>query len=195
MSTIELLLTGGVSVALVGILSKYLEHRWSLVKKRQETSVSDVVTYISEIYEVMSKCVNETHTQRFLIFKVENGGGRPKVGAHLYVSAIMEETKPPIKPSLTSYQRLLVDSHYINMLATLVMERKVHIKVDELPDSLLKRIYTDIGVQYGEIYFLHEDSNSLYFCSATTTKKLNDLGVEVELAVSKISNLLKKFIK
>lgn len=145
MTVLELLLSGGATVALIGILSKYLEHRWSLVRKKQETSVSDVVNYISEIYDVMRKCVEQTSTQRFLIFKVENGGGRPKVGAHLYVSAIMEETKAPIKSALNSYQRLLVDSHYISILSSIILDGKVSIKVDELQDSLLRRIYKNLG--------------------------------------------------
>lgn len=197
MGLTEALLTGGASVALVSILGKYLEFRWTQTKKVKKAS--DVIKVVSTIYQIMQKVVNETPVERFIILKAENGGGRPKVGAHLYATAVMESHSNPEHTIIDKYSKLRVDSHYIEMLSDIIAKEKVLVTTSNLPTSLLKTIYLAEAVKYSEIRLLHTTDDAIYYCSVATTMENEyfqdpSTVLNVELSCNKISEILKKNI-
>lgn len=194
MTLTELLLSGGVSVALIGILGKYLEFRWTNRKKGKATI--DVIKAVANIYEMMHRVTSETAVQRMVIFKAENGGGKPKVGAHIYVSAIMESIRTPVLPIVNEYQRLRADASYIELLSEVVTKGHAAYKSSEMPQSLLKTIYLAEKIKYSEVYFLHVTEDAIYYCSVATTEQ-DDFtepatALAIQIAIDRISEIFRK---
>lgn len=197
MSLSELIFGGGVSVAIVGILGKYLEFRW--LSKSQKKDAADTINVIAKIYKIMQNVVSETECDRFIIFKVENGGGAPKVGAHIYTSALMESYKDHAVSVADNFQRLKVDSTYTVLLSNMLAAGKIHFNVEEMPESLLKTLYRAEDVKYSEIHHLHTTTEAIYYCSLATSKEDESFttpstALKIELAINEIVELFKKHI-
>ena len=194
MPLLDLLLSGGVAVAIVGIISKYLEHRWNSKAAKPKASTT-VIKTVASIYQSMQKVLMSSNVERILILKVENGGGKPKVGAHIYASAIMEVQKDPRITVLDNYQRLRADAGYVELLADLLTKEHVIINVSELPDCLLKTIYKAENIKYSEVYYLHATDEAIYYCSFATSQdeQFNDAKTQlaIEVAVNHITEILK----
>lgn len=147
----------------------------------------------------MHTIVNETECERFIIFKVENGGGAPKVGAHIYISALMESYKSPIETVLDNYQRLRADASYILLLSNLLASGKIDFTAESMEESLLRKIYRAENINYSVIYHLHTAPDAIYYCSLATTKENEKFNspkteIKIQLAINEIIELLKKNI-
>ena len=190
----ELLLSGGASVALIGILGKYLEFRWTNKSKKSNTTTT--INAIAKIYQAMSSVIAETSVERFIVFKVENGGGIPRVGANIYISALMELHEDPNHSIFDNYQRIRADASYITMLAHILSNGNKKFVVSEMEDSLLKSIYLTEKIKYSEVYHLHTTDAAIYYCSLATTQDSRyekpHEQLRIRLAVGEISELLKK---
>lgn len=194
MPILDLLLSGGVAVALVGILSKYLERRWDKKNAVVKTSAR-VIKTIASVYQSMQKALVDTDIERVVILKAENGGGKPKVGAHIYISAIMEVHS--INNSiLDNYQRLRADSSYVEILSDLISKGKVVIDPTSVDESLLKTIYQAEKITYSEIYYLHATEEAIFYCSFATTKpnanfQIPSTALAINIVISQISEIFK----
>lgn len=147
----------------------------------------------------MHTIVNETECERFIIFKVENGGGAPKVGAHIYISALMESYKSPIETFLDNYQKLRADASYILLLSNILASGKIDFSVENMEESLLRKIYRAENIKYSIIYHLHTTPEAIYYCSLATTKENERFSsprteVKIQLAINEIIELFKKNI-
>lgn len=144
----------------------------------------------------MTKVVRNTEVDRVVIMKAENGGGKPKVGAHIYVSAVMEVHKDPTISIVDNYQRLRTDSSYIDLLATLISKGCVKYSVSELNNSLLKTIYSAENICYSEIYYLYATDEAIFYCSFATSKpdtkfEASSTALAIEIAVNQITDIFK----
>lgn len=196
MTTLELLLSGGVTVSLAATLGKYLEHLW--LSRNKTSSIQDTILHMTEIYNTMHKVVSKTQAQKFVIFKAENGGGIPKLGSPLFISAIMAVFDAPFL-SIDKYQRLRVDAEYTKMLSQLLLNNHIRHNVEELSSSLLKSIYTEADIREANLYLLHATKDAIYYCSIASHKDSKCCSTEdylaMQIAASKISDLLSKVIK
>lgn len=196
MTTLELFLTGGVAVSLAATLGKYLEYLWT--SKDKQVSIQETIKHMTDIYNTMHEVVSKTQAHRFMIFKAENGGGIPRLGSPLFVSAVMAVLDAPFH-TIEKYQRLRVDADYTKMLSDLLLYNHVRYKVVEMPSSLLKTIYEDSNVQESNLYLLHTTKDAIYYCSIATHEDSQcckeDDYLHMQIAVSKISDLLSKVIK
>lgn len=196
MTHLELLLSGGVAVSLAATLGKYLEYLWT--RKDKQLSIQDTIMHMTEVYNTMQDVITHTNAHRFVIFKAENGGGIPRLGSPLFVSAVMAVFDPPFH-TIEKYQRLRVDADYTKMLSDILLYNHVRYKVSDMPPSLLRTIYEDADVQESNLYLLHTTKDALYYCSIATHKeseccKAEDY-LQMQIAVSKIADLLSKVIK
>lgn len=196
MTTLELLLSGGVTVSLAATLGKYLEHLWT--KQGKITSIQDTILHMSEIYNTMHKVVSKTQAQKFVIFKAENGGGIPKLGSPLFISAVMAVFDAPFL-TIDKYQRLRVDAEYTKMLSQLLLNSHVKHNVEDLDNSLLKSIYVEADIKEANLYLLHTTKEAIYYCLIASHKDStcceNEDYLAMQIAASKISDLLSKVIK
>jgi hypothetical protein len=190
------LLSGGVVVALIGILGKYLEFKWS--RKTNQVTIDNTIATIAHIYELMEDLVLSTPIEHFIIFKAENGGGIPRVGAPIYVSALMEMHKVPLTHSSHDFQRLRIDSEYATLLHEILSNGNITYKVSNMKPSLLRSIYELSDIKEAKVFLLHTTKEAVYYCSIATTSAdgLTDkCKTAAELTVSNISNIFKSVIK
>lgn len=189
----EWILTGGVAVAVIGVLGKYLEHLWTTRQAKYPKGMIGAIAKISRVYNIMRDTVENTSFDRVLILKAENGGGIPKLGSPLYTSVVMEMYAPSLKPIQDRYTRLKLDAQHIEVLLNLYLKGSNSIQIDNLPESNLKYIYLSEGLHSSRMFYLHSDKDAMYYLTlATSAKSLsyNDL-IRAESAASTIATLFK----
>lgn len=200
MTITEQLLTGGVVVAIIGLLGKLLD--WYLKRKDKEDSKKDIpiidtIGKISNIYQIMDDTIRNTKFNRFLVLKSENGGGIPKLGNHLYASVILERTDSPLESVIERYQRLKVDGEYSKMLVDIYSKGKIEHITSDLPEgTLLRRIYDSEGVLKSLVFHLHTTKTAMFYCSIATTEKDCSDSDELlaETAADRISEIFKQTV-
>jgi len=189
---LDSLLTGGVGVALIGLLGNII--LWYLnSNKRQKTTqtISSDFINVSEFQEAIDRVLSDTGVQRILLMKTEDGGGKPRLGTHLYASVLYEGYKHPLNSVKNDYQRLLVDDIYVKMLSDIGPTTSNKLLVSRMKDGILKKIYQRETIVYSEVHYIGETDDAFFYISFATTDnddrfdEPNDR-VEIEIAVSKI---------
>lgn len=122
----------------------------------------------ARVYEVMNEVLQGTSAKRFLILKTTNGGGKPRIGAHLYASVLYEDFISPFHSVKAEYQRVVVDSVYINMLSDISRRGTMFFDTSGMEEGILKRIYDSEGVAASMVAYLNETSDAFYYCSIAT---------------------------
>lgn len=207
---INSLLTGGVAVALIGVASQvllwYLNNRTPSVNGEEELAYEDLghaeldkFDNVPEIQYIIDRVIASSAVDRFLILKTENGGGKPRLGSHLYSSVMYESTSKELKSVKDDYQRLLVDDIYVRMLSDIGLGVPNKLKVVDMKDGILKNIYKVEGVSYSEVHYIGETDNTFFYLSVGTTNENNTFDdpmdrVEIEIAISKVRNIFKKVV-
>lgn len=139
----------------VKALEYWVERRKSKKYDNSSTGIIEGFDDISNIYFQMDRIIETTNAERVLLFKGSNGGGLPMAGSEFYTKAIHQSTDGDESFDLVSrFNTVLIDGNYANMLRDIVTSGFVRLKVSEMPDCLLKRIYIDEGVKYSEVYYL-----------------------------------------
>lgn len=162
---------------------RFLNNHFASPKKQ----ISKVV----KIYDAMNKVLEETNIERFLVFKVHNGGGVINPTGDLYVSVLYEDYRLPFSSVKTDYQKLPLDNSYAKMLVDIIKEKKVHYNITNMPEGLLRQIYSKDKVESSIIYFLGQDRKNVYFCSCASSHS----NIYDELIVDLGVNTIKQNIK
>lgn len=194
---VNTLLSGGVAVALITIAGQllfwWLDNRAEAPDTEAEVPVEEFEDLI-EVQQIMERALSKSGAQRFLILKTENGGGKPRLGTHLYASVLYEAVREPIVSVKEDYQRLLVDDIYVRMLSDIGPNHPNKLKVSDMKDGILKRIYIKDNIEYSEIHYLTETNNAFFYASIATSEEDNVFDdpierVELEIALSKVINI------
>lgn len=189
---LDSLLTGGVGVALIGLLGNII--LWYLNSNKTQKStqaVSSDFINVSVFQEAIDRVLSDTGVERILLMKTEDGGGKPRLGTHLYASVLYEGYKHPLNSVKNDYQRLLVDDIYVKMLSDIGPSTSNKLLVSRMKDGILKKIYQRETIVYSEVHYIGETDDAFFYISFATTDnddrfdEPNDR-VEIEIAVSKI---------
>jgi hypothetical protein len=200
MAILDTILTGGVGVAILSLIGQVLIWYLNSSKINLNLNTAKKVNNLENLLEIqgiLNRVIDDTCIQRVLVMKTENGGGKPRLGAHLYASILYEAFKAPLSSSKTDYQRILVDDIYVKMLSDIGPTTHNNLSVSKMKEGLLKRIYLRDGVKYSEVYYLMETDDSFIYMTFSTTddnEKFEDPNdrVEIDIAVSKIRNIFEK---
>lgn len=198
---LDSLLTGGVGVALIGLLGNIILWYLNSNKTQKSTQVisSDFIN-VSEFQEAIDRVLSDTGVQRILLMKTEDGGGKPRLGTHLYASVLYEGYKHPLNSVKNDYQRLLVDDIYVKMLSDIGPTTSNKLLVSRMKDGILKKIYQRETIVYSEVHYIGETDDAFFYISFATTDnddrfdEPNDR-VEIEIAVSKIRVIFEEIKK
>lgn len=191
------LLTGGVGAALVVLLGNIILWYLANIKSEQTGLTSNNFEGVSDFQETIDRVINGTGAQRGLMMKTENGGGKPRLGTHLYASVLYEGYKHPLNSVKNDYQRILVDDIYVKMLSDIGPTTSNKLIVSRMKDGILKKIYQREGIIYSEVHYIGETEDAFFYISFSTTNnddkfdEPNDR-VEIEIAVSKIRRLFEE---
>lgn len=137
---------------------------------------------------------------RAIMFEGHNCGGPPSPDQPYFVDVIQPRTTA-LKGHLTAdqikekYSNMPVDSHYIYMLRDLLKKDHILLNVAEMPDCLLKDIYTSKQeeVKYSLVSLAGIRGNSIIFISqATCSDEMTpETLFNAKLAARKIKNLIR----
>lgn len=145
-------LGGGLSIE---VFKYIVEKRKSKQYNEKSLNIVDGFDDISNIYSQMDKIVDSTSASRVMLFRGSNGGGLPMAGSEFYVKAIHHSfSEDDVNNLVERYTNVLIDGHYANLLRDIVTHGSVKIKVEEMPDCLLKRMYLTEGIKYSEVHYL-----------------------------------------
>lgn len=200
-------LSGGVAVALIGLVTQIV--MWYLKEGNKDTpkvpsydiDITDTVLEDRlDVQQTIDRVINKTSACRYLILKTENGGGRPRLGSHLYASVIYESVKSPVRSVKQDYQRLLVDDIYVKMLSDIGPGTPNKLKTVRMKSGILKNIYDVEEIKYSEIHYICETNNAFYYLSVATLDD-DDIfdspldRVEIEISVSRVRDIFTKVLE
>ena len=89
---------------------------WGLLRKKKEASPLQHAQGWADIQRICTQLVKESEVEQALVLMLTNGGGVPKIGAKLYVSALVNVTQDVPSHRIPIYKQLEVDMPYIEML-------------------------------------------------------------------------------
>lgn len=191
------LLTGGVGAALVVLFGNII--LWYLGNKKSEVLelTSNDFEDISDFQGTIDRVLTDTGVQRVLMMKTENGGGKPRLGTHLYASVLYEGYKHPLNSVKNDYQRILVDDIYVKMLSDIGPSTSNKLIVSRMKDGILKKIYQREAIIYSEVHYIGETDDAFFYISFSTTNNDDKFDepnnrVEIEIAVSKIRRIFEE---
>lgn len=191
------LLTGGVGAALVVLLGNII--LWYLGNKKTEVLELTPNDFedISDFQGTIDRVLTDTGVQRVLMMKTENGGGKPRLGTHLYASVLYEGYKHPLNSVKDDYQRILVDDIYVKMLSDIGPSTSNKLIVSRMKDGILKKIYQRETIIYSEVHYIGETDDAFFYISFSTTNNDDKFDepnnrVEIEIAVSKIRRVFEE---
>jgi len=182
---------------------KILEHNLNHVKEEEiKTNIGISVlnkllkiSVYARISNAVSRLIYGSNVDRLLIFVATNG-----VSDFRKVAIIFEKYNHPDKEealereeeALALYRSIVIDEGYRKMLKDAERWGNVLLQTSTMPESMLKNIYINEGVNQAVIYFLFrkkiDDRNDvLCFCSAGTIahEKLTEIDkTKLELIIS-----------
>lgn len=172
----------------------------AITHKRNLSNVESIV----QIYRIMKAVVNEEDDDpnpihQFLILKAENGGKAIRPGSQLYLSLLYEDYRSPVGSSMR-YQRVHIDGDLMTSLLDSMKNNTVKSLVGDLKDTSLLRMMCEVECsKYMELHYLYDKKECIYFALITTvtegeTFKRPTTRMNIETAVSKIRNLIKKAV-
>lgn len=154
---------GGIAVALITTFGPALTDR---IKKRKLRTFKATIPAIHDVYQHLNTVVNRLGSSRAMVMYTENGGGKPSVGAQLYVSIVYEVVH--FTHSIRNmFQRIRVDENYVRMLKYMHDDQdgRTIVVADQMPPCLLKQIYLEAGTKMSILYLVKETKKRLYYCS------------------------------
>lgn len=142
--------------------------------------------------DIINEVIINTDVERFVLFHTHNGNGQPNYFKPYKVSYLQYNAVDP--SHINKYQNIEVDSEYTKMLIDIQDNEggKIVIKVDDMPECLLKSIYKKEKVKYSEIYFLCATSTGIIYTSLATTRNINSYGegkYDINIAVAKLKDI------
>ncbi|MGH1438248.1 MAG: hypothetical protein ACRBG0_27695 [Lewinella sp.] len=187
-------LFGGFVAFMVKVsYDKYRDVKKGKLKKDFKTAYETV----TELHYNLDYILSETGAERALILKSENGGGKPRLDAHLYSSIIHEAFNglPSIKDK---WQRQRIDADYSKLLSELTNRKIYTIFTKDLEDkSILKDNYISAEIKMSRVIELYEDEKKYIYMSLNYLEipSEEERPSEMDVIRAAVTNLKKLFKK
>jgi len=164
----EILVTG-MAIILAAIQSwKW----WAEQKAKEKDIYTELLPKMEEIYSVLNNLLLSTDALRVVVLCTENGGGVPRTGKPLYSSILYEVKKNHLSPDLkTTWQKQLVDEHYVSLLLEVHTKHQAILKTEEMPEGILKDLYVSEEVEGSLVFGITVANDRFYYLSLTYRKE------------------------
>lgn len=126
-----------------------------------------------QIHDEAQSLCDDTNACKVLILRAENGGGVPKSGKNLHVTAVVEILGDPDMLAIREHwQHRLVDYPYVRMTMELYLDGYVVNRVDKLEKyCTLRGVYELSGIKTSYLKKIGIHDSALYYLSVAWTKK------------------------
>jgi len=182
-----------VIFSFLGFILKILFDRVKLLWQ-QQSGFKKTLEGIKRVYELLNTFKVQDDIDRALIYKSENGGGKPKLGNLLYSSAIYESySENPIKPF---WQRQPIDELYIESLSNIDLGKKVDIIVGDMRACQQKLLYQSLGVLRVEMFKIEVSSTKFIYLEIhyKTIERLSDKSENIKrVTINTLIHLWKQY--
>lgn len=158
--------------ALAGIIIKSMFDYLMLRLKTNANNKKSLATNINRsrrIYSIMQRMVQTTSVDRFLIFRVHNGGGNINFNTPIYLSILYEQYNAPLNAIMDDYQRILLDRDYLELISELENKKVIRVETKDLNVEVIRVAYEAAKLKYSEMYYITHNASDFYFCSLSTT--------------------------
>ncbi len=168
-----------------------LAYRMLLMKKKDATPLQHAQGW-ADIQRICTQLVKDSEVEGALILMLTNGGGKPRIGAKLYVSALVNVTQDVPSHRIPVYKQLEVDIPYIEMLLEAANRGKSMQLTDVMPRGLLRDLYREEGVKFSEVWHLMQTDEAYFFASFSTYTETHLVGAQADMriAASEIKRVL-----
>jgi hypothetical protein len=163
------LITGGALTALIKGLFDVVR-----AKIANKHSFKNTIRGLNTIYSELDELKSNTKCDRVLILTAHNGGGKPRVGASIYVSALFETYDAGVRSIKESWQGRAVDSEYAKMLSVVEEDNIVVIHTEDLSPGILKDIYLTDKIKSSVVAKIKMTPDMYYYISCNFKSKIKD---------------------
>lgn len=180
---------GGALTAIINAIAGHLTQR-----SKDKKTFPDTIRSMRRIYSLLDELKAEVECNRVLICSVSNGGGIPRAGANLYLSALYETYDSNFLSISEWWQNRKIDESYTKLLAEVEDGNRSIFPTYELQDGILKDICDSQDIASSVIMKIKESDNKYYFiaCNFKDGERANQLAVlHTANYVEKIRELIK----
>ncbi len=162
-----------------------------LILQRSGLDLTRFLSKWDKIQTSLKLLMEETHVDRFLILRAWNGAKTPK-----WTTAIFQYREGSQQP--VSYIHFELDTDYVERLLH-IHQRPLSFKVDDIPESAIRRVYKAEGVKASlwvhlETAKIDEDHAIMTYCSfATHEDKIIDETTAVRCEL--VANMIRSFLQ
>jgi hypothetical protein len=181
------MLLGGLAAG--GVMAIYMQ----IVRPRIEQAIDDVIRDSVALGDVATALIRGSSVERCLVLCVTNGGGKPRLGASLYVTATINQVDEAHTGKWVEVLKMPLDIEYIRMLERLEVVGAQALRTDALQEgTLLRDMYDKVGIRYAEAHYLTSTGDAFFFASfATFTQdSLDDSRHDIRVAVNTFRQIL-----
>lgn len=169
MGVIEIITALGLGGALTKLTDYWIQRRKK--KDDEEIVFTKIFEAVHDIYYTLLVMLRKSVCHRILILKTTNGGGRPTLTGKLYGSVIYEAFETPLTSNKNNWQNQLLDNSYLELLFEMNKSGFLNVKTEELPEGILKDVYTNDGIVQSWIFKITERENEYIYLSANFIKE------------------------
>jgi hypothetical protein len=143
-------------------------------RKRRASPAAIALESEAEVYEASQQMLAETGATRVLLYRIHNGGGIPRVGHSIYLTAFAEVFTPGCSPIRSDFKAVLLDESYVNILVSVFKYGKGDVARENLTDwSEAARPMDVCGSSHALFYYLAQNKvegyvAALYFSGEPT---------------------------
>lgn len=177
------------SLATVGMA--WTVYWWMFGRKRDATPLQHAQGW-ADIQRICTQLVRDSDVERAMVLMLTNGGGTPRIGAKLYVSALVNVTQDVPSHRIPVYKQLEVDMPYIEMLLEAANRGKSMQLTEVMERGLLRDLYREEGVKFSEVWHLTQTDGAYFFASFSTYTDTHLVGAQADMriAASEIKRVL-----
>jgi len=171
------------------ILLAYL----GVLRKKKEASPLQHAQGWADIQRICTQLVKDSEVERALVLMLTNGGGTPKIGAKLYVSALVNVTQDVPSHRIPIYKQLEVDMPYIEMLLGASIRGRSMQLTETMERCMLRDIYAEEGVRYSEVWHLMQTDDAYFFVAFSTYTQIHLVGAQADMRIA--TNEIKRVLQ
>lgn len=166
---------------------------WGLLRKKKEASPLQHAQGWADIQRICTQVVKDSDVERALVLMLTNGGGVPKIGAKLYVSALVNVTQDVPSHRIPIYKQLEVDMPYIEMLLAASSRGRATHLTETMERCMLRDIDREEGVKYGEVWHLMQTDDAYFFVSFSTYTEIHLVCAQADMRIA--ANEIKRVLQ
>lgn len=189
---------GTFGLGVLGLMWQVIRY-WLGIKSKRERQADrfhDVISKVAEVYDIIHEFIHQSSASRCAILKLTNGGGMPKLGAHLQTSVIYESyigNTPSLKRRI---QGFVVDESYIRMMQVVVTEGSYHQYTAEMDEGFYKDLLLSGHMEFTKVIHLVTHPKYLLYMTVefenTPQKGDPELGADLAILTDRLRKLFAK---